>query len=261
LPPSARLIARCTASNGSTPPASLNGCTPYDTDARFGKKRDITWIGYKAHLSETCDSGEPYVIVNVLTKPAPMTDMEVTALVHQALAGRNLLLATHFVDAAYVDAGLLTAGRAEHGIKLVGPMLPDTSWLAKAAEGYVLPAFRIDWEAHTVTCPQGQVATYWTATLDKWSSESDMPAGPGSREPYPKQSATSGFGGAATLDYARPGSSTFSPHWPSTLPGSTLGSPSNQSPKPELAPSPPFCRQSPNAPANSPTVSLYGVTP
>src|SRR3954471_20400511 len=87
-----------------TPPASLN--------ARFGKKRDITWIGYKAHLSETCDPGEPHVIVNVLTTPAPMTDMEVTALVHQTLVGRNLPPATHFVDAAYVDAGQLTASRA-----------------------------------------------------------------------------------------------------------------------------------------------------
>ena len=77
-----------------TPPASLNGYTPYDTDARFGKKRDITWIGYKAHLSETCDPGEPHVIVNVLTTPAPMTDMEVTALVHQSLASRNLLPTT-----------------------------------------------------------------------------------------------------------------------------------------------------------------------
>src|SRR3954453_15652837 len=126
-----------------TPPASLNGYTPYDTDARFGKKRDITWIGYKAHLSETCDPGEPHVIVNVLTTPAPMTDMEVTALVHQSLASRNLLPTTHFVDAAYVDAGLLTASRADHGIELVGPLLPDTSWQAQAAEGYDLSAFRI----------------------------------------------------------------------------------------------------------------------
>ena len=101
-----------------------------------------------------------------------MTDMEVTALVHQSLASRNLLPTTHFVDAAYVDAGLLTASRTNHGIELVGPLLPDTSWQAQAAEGYDLPAFRINWEAHTVTCPQGQIATHWTLTLDKWGSES-----------------------------------------------------------------------------------------
>ena len=65
-----------------------------------------------------------------------MTDMEVTARVHQALAGRNLLPATRFVDAAYVDAGLLTASRADYGIELVGPLFPDTSWQARAAEGY-----------------------------------------------------------------------------------------------------------------------------
>lgn len=26
---------------------------PYDTDARFGNKRSLTWSGYKAHLTET----------------------------------------------------------------------------------------------------------------------------------------------------------------------------------------------------------------
>ena len=37
-----------------TPPARSRFYTPYDTDARFGRKRGTAWIGYKAHLSETC---------------------------------------------------------------------------------------------------------------------------------------------------------------------------------------------------------------
>ena len=91
-------------------------------------KRGTTWIGYKAHLSETCDPEEPHVIVNVLTTPAPVTDFEVTGPIHAALAGRDLLPATHFVDAAYIDAGLLTESKSEHQIDLVGPLRGDVSW-------------------------------------------------------------------------------------------------------------------------------------
>ena len=156
-----------------TPPTRSHFNTPYDTDARFGRKRGTTWIGYKAHLSETCDPEELHVIVNVLTTPAPVTDFEVTGPIHAALADRDLLPATHFVDAAYIDAGLLTSSRSEHQIDLVGPLRGDVSWQAKEATGYDLTAFHIDWEARTVTCPQGQVATDWEVHLDRWGGESN----------------------------------------------------------------------------------------
>jgi transposase len=41
--------------------------SPYDPEARYGKKRDIAWVGYKAHLTETCDPEIPHVITNVET--------------------------------------------------------------------------------------------------------------------------------------------------------------------------------------------------
>lgn len=59
------------------------------------------------------------------------------------------------MDAGYVDADLLVDAKAEHGIELVGPVRPDTSWQAKAGEGYDISAFNIDWNAQAVTCPQG----------------------------------------------------------------------------------------------------------
>ena len=31
--------------------------SPYDTDARYSTKRDMEWVGYKVHLTETCDRG------------------------------------------------------------------------------------------------------------------------------------------------------------------------------------------------------------
>ena len=30
--------------------------SPYDTDARYSTKRDVEWVGYKVHLTETCDA-------------------------------------------------------------------------------------------------------------------------------------------------------------------------------------------------------------
>jgi transposase len=39
--------------------------SPYDTDARYSTKREMQWVGYKAHLTETCDEDRPHLIVNV----------------------------------------------------------------------------------------------------------------------------------------------------------------------------------------------------
>src|SRR5690349_12341048 len=37
--------------------------SPYDSDARYSTKREIEWIGYKVHLTETCDSDTPHLIL------------------------------------------------------------------------------------------------------------------------------------------------------------------------------------------------------
>jgi transposase len=152
------------------PPPSVRLDSPYDPDAHRGNKRSATWTGYKVHLTETCDEGLPHLIVHVATSPAPVQDVELTAPIHRALAAKGLLPSTHVVDAGYVDAGLVIASQAEHGIELLGPMRPDTSWQAKAAQGFDTAAFRIDWEARQATCPQGQTSVGWTAGRDAWGN-------------------------------------------------------------------------------------------
>jgi len=152
------------------PPPSVRVDSPYDRDAHRGNKRSATWTGYKVHLTETCDDGLPHLIINIATSPAPVQDVELTAPIHEALAAKGLLPTTHIVDSGYVDAGLVIASQAEHGIELLGPMRPDTSWQAKAAQGYDTAAFRIDWEARTATCPQGQTSVSWTAGRDAWGN-------------------------------------------------------------------------------------------
>src|SRR3954468_14249014 len=152
------------------PPASLRFDNPYDPDARYGNKRSTTWNGYKAHFTETCDADGPHLVIHVETTPAPVSDVAMTAPVHEALRAKDLLPGTHLVDAGYVDADLLIDAQAAHGIELVGPVRPDTSWQAQAGQGYAVSVFAVDWEAKTVTCPQGHRSVDWVVTRDPWGT-------------------------------------------------------------------------------------------
>src|SRR5205814_10223225 len=47
------------ADTDGLPPGRCRIVSPYDTDARWGGKRDLTWCGYKLHISESCDAQPP----------------------------------------------------------------------------------------------------------------------------------------------------------------------------------------------------------
>jgi len=153
------------------PPAGTRFDSPYDTDARYGNKRSTTWTGYKVHLTETSDADAPHLITHVETTSAPVSDIDMTAPIHQALADKGLLPAAHLADAGYVDADLLISSHRDHEIDLVGPVRPDTSWQAKAGQGFDVPAFTIDWEARTVICPEGQTSFDWVPSRDSWGND------------------------------------------------------------------------------------------
>ena len=44
---------------------------------------------------------------------------------------------------------------------VLGSVNPDSSWQAKAHQGFEVADFKIDWDAHTATCPQGRPSTLW----------------------------------------------------------------------------------------------------
>jgi len=48
--------------------------SPYDLEARYSSKRDTHWVGYKVHLTETCDTGQPDLMTQVITTPATTPD-------------------------------------------------------------------------------------------------------------------------------------------------------------------------------------------
>ena len=108
------------------PPASRFISSPYDVEARYGKKRSTSWVGYKVHLTETCEDKAPHLIVHVATTPAPVADGEVTPAIHEA-SGASLLPSKHIADTAYLDAELLADSRREFGVNLIGPTHPITN--------------------------------------------------------------------------------------------------------------------------------------
>ncbi len=135
--------------------------SPHDPEAHFSMKRQLAWVGYKVHVTETCDDDAAHLITHVTTCPAMQPDMTSTAGIHEGLAAKGLLPAEHFVDSAYVDAGLLASSQRDHGVSLEGPVRGTSSRPARAGQGYDLPHFAIDWDHEQVTCPQGKTSVSW----------------------------------------------------------------------------------------------------
>lgn len=149
------------------PPARLMISSPYDPDARFARKGAVQWVGYKAHLTETCDDDSPRLITDVRTAAAPAPDGEATPHVHGALAGKDLLPDKHIVDAGYVDAELLVTSRRDYDVDLLGPTRADSGWRARDRAGFAASDFLIDWEGKRVTCPRGRTSIKWKPALDR----------------------------------------------------------------------------------------------
>ena len=162
---SAEGVSWRTAEHG-IPPSALFLSSPHDTDAHLGRKRTTKWIGYKAHLTETCDDGRPHLITHVQTMAAPVTDGEATTPAHTALRDKGLLPAMHLVDTGYLDAELLVATRRDFGIDLAGPARADERWQAREGKGFAAADFNVDWERKEATCPQGARSASWTPAFD-----------------------------------------------------------------------------------------------
>jgi transposase len=167
------------------PPAHLKLSSPYDPDARWGVKQDLRWLGYKLHVTETCDDPpgcgcppdpaaarprrcghdvRPNLITHVATTDATVTDSAMTAAVNAALAGKSLAPARHYADSGYASAQHMLDAARNWGITLVTPLIADSSPQARSGSGYDRSAFTIDYDTRTVTCPQGQASHGWYPT-------------------------------------------------------------------------------------------------
>ena len=166
------------------PPAHIKISSPYDPDASWGVKKDLLWLGYKLHVCETCDDPPacgcpadpaaarparcahdtlPNLITHVATTDAAVADSRMALPLTDALHGRGLGPGRLYQDSGYASAEAVLAAR-ERGTALVTPLLADNSRQARQNAGYDRPAFALDYDARTATCPQGQASQRWQPT-------------------------------------------------------------------------------------------------
>jgi transposase len=143
------------------PPSAVRIASPYDLEARYSRKRQTHWVGYKVHLTETCDPGQPDLITQVLTTPATTPDCVMGPAIVHDLAARDLLPGTHLLDSGYVDADFLVTAQTQHRVDVVGPAFGSYSRQYQTGQGYDLQAFVLDWEAQQARCPQGHTSVHW----------------------------------------------------------------------------------------------------
>ena len=185
------------------PPGHRRIASPYGTDARWGVKREEFWLGYKLHVTETCDdqppcgcrgdghargcqaAAFPNLITAVATTSAAVADNAMTSAVDDDLAARGLAPARHYLDSGYLSAAIVVEEARRRGIALIGPLLADTSAQARAGAGYARADFAIDYDAMTVTCPQGKTSVSWSPCTQRGKDMIVATFSPGDCGPCP----------------------------------------------------------------------------
>ncbi len=141
------------------PPANQMIASPKDLDISYCVKRSTEWIGYRVHLTETCDEEEPHLITQVQTTTATTHDAKATPIIQDDLAQRDLLPDTHLVDEGYMDTDLVVKNQ-RRGVDLVGPIPSHKSWQSRTEEAFDHTQFHIDWQAKVATCPNGKKSAH-----------------------------------------------------------------------------------------------------
>jgi transposase len=165
------------------PPAHLRIESPYDPGARRGAKDDFTWLGYKLHITETCDGPpacgcpgdgarcphdvRPNLITHAATTDATVADVTMTLPIARDLHEKNRAPARQYEDSGYASARNILDAAGLYGITLITPLARDPSRQAREGNGYDRASFTVDYDARTVTCPQGQATTRWSQTADR----------------------------------------------------------------------------------------------
>ncbi len=127
-------------------------------------------MGYKVHLTETCDEDRPHLITHVAPTPATTADEKLVEPIHDDLKQAQLLPSQHLLDSGYVTSQTLARSEKE-GIEVIGPTRADCKWQASVSKGFESRHFAIDWEAKQATCPEGHTSHSWTPTIDNQKNE------------------------------------------------------------------------------------------
>ena len=142
--------------------------SPSDPEARAARKRDTVWLGYKVHLTETCDQqvDQPHLIVQVETTAATIQDAQMLEPIAEQVRAKGLAEGEHFVDGGYTSGKQLVQ-QAALGTQIIGPVPADASWQARHHSGYAVQDFQLEWQQRTARGPQGVASLKWVKRLDE----------------------------------------------------------------------------------------------
>ncbi|WP_371569628.1 hypothetical protein [Streptomyces canus] len=142
------------------PPSRVRITSPYETEARWTRRGDTRWTGYRAHVTETCDDKRVNVITDVATVVSS-ADSRALPGIHARLRRLRLLPGQHLVDGGYTSVAGMDAAARLHRVTLIGPLPPSTTPQHRAKDGFGRENFVIDFDRREVTCPNGQVSGNW----------------------------------------------------------------------------------------------------
>lgn len=131
--------------------------SPHETEARHAKKRGKSWMGYKAHLTETAEDDQPNFITDVVTVLAPEGDIKALPQIRTNLREQDIPPAEQYVDRSYVSGKSLAESAAAE-IKLMGEVQED-----HAHPGIFSQAdFQVDQAQKHAVCLAGRTQESWT---------------------------------------------------------------------------------------------------
>lgn len=143
------------------PPVGERLESPYDPAVRYANKGKTQWVGYKTHLSESCDENLPHFLTHVMTTEASFHDQHSASLIHEALAAKNLLPTKHLVDSGYMNMKALVESLVRHQVQLLGAAMGNTSWQNRSEGAFSSEAFKLDWDKRQAFCPGKKYSKSW----------------------------------------------------------------------------------------------------
>ncbi|WP_245444606.1 hypothetical protein [Microvirga sp. KLBC 81] len=123
-------------------------------EVHYAKKQSIIWIGYKVHLTETCDNSGLHLITHVETTPAPVVDRDALEDIHAALDAKGLLPNTTLLMLATSRPTNLWPG-GRKASRFLGRLPRITSGRPNLARASRCRTFLLDWEREVAICPVG----------------------------------------------------------------------------------------------------------
>jgi transposase len=130
--------------------------SPHERSARFGRKGETNWQGYKLQVSESIEEQGGF-ITDVAVTTTLETDQQALVSIQARLAAHDLTPAQQYVDKGYVSTHNIVNSVAQ-GIDLRGRVGDDTS---AHPPGFQQADFQFDFATRQATCPMEQRSISW----------------------------------------------------------------------------------------------------